>query len=102
MKAYRQFAQSVYGSIQRLNAEWGSIYKDFDDLEMPEFTQLRGMADIPRKHLWMSFCEKGYADMFHQMSTVIKEIDASARVGAEGSPMGDPKLTLDGLEMWGP
>ena len=97
LQAYQQFLQGSYRTIQQLNSEWGSNYQKFADIEVPDITQLRTLPDIPRKHLWMSFCEKGYADMYHQIAQAIKEIDPSARVGAEGSTMGDPELTLEGI-----
>jgi len=102
LQAYQQLLRGTYGTIQALNKEWGSNYQQFEEIPIADITKLNSMADIPQKHLWMHFCEKGYADMHHQVAQAIKEIDPTACVGAEGSPMGNPELTLAGLEMWGP
>ena len=103
LQAFDQYLQDTYkGDLALLNREWGSQYPRFDAIPATDIQQQLGTADIPRKHLWMSFCEKQYADAHHALSAEIKKIDPAARVGAEGSQPGNLEWTLDGLEMWGP
>jgi len=62
------------------------------------------MEGIPRKHLWMRFVEKLYADVHHIATAEIRKNDPDPKkiIGAEGSMMGDPEMTLPGQTMWGP
>jgi hypothetical protein len=103
LKAFQQYVQEVYGGdVQLMNREWGSTYARFDEIPAPDVQKPMAAQDIPRKNLWMNFCEKLYADAHHAVADAIKEIDPRARVGAEGSLPGNLEWMLDGLEMWGP
>lgn len=103
VKAFRQYLKDAYaGDISTLNREWGSSFPRFGDIPPVDVQKPMTMVDIPRKNLWMDFCEKVYADAFHVVGQGIKQVDSKARVGAEGSTPGNLELTIDGLEMWGP
>ncbi|NLO73868.1 MAG: hypothetical protein GX100_07160, partial [candidate division WS1 bacterium] len=103
LRAWRQYLNDTYGGdLALLNREWNSEHKSFDEISWVNVEEPLEMVDIPRKHLWMAFCEKQYADAHHAMAEAIREVDPEARVGAEGSLPGNLEETLKGLQMWGP
>lgn len=103
LRAFQQYVRDAYtNDIGSLNQEWGTSYRRFDEVPAPDVDRSMGIPDIPRKNLWMNFCEKLYADAHHMVTAEIKKQDPKARVGAEGSPPGNLELMLDGLGMWGP
>ncbi len=92
------------GDLALLNKEWSSNDKSFEEVTPPDMNTALPMKEIPRKLAWMRFIETLYASVHHQVSDVIKKNDPDPAkfIGAEGSKMGDPELTLPGLTMWGP
>jgi hypothetical protein len=100
--AWPKFLQSRYGSIAKLNREWGAEYSRFED--GPHFSpqQMRDKRMFPAWYEHRRFMEKQYADVHHFLAQTIKEIDPHAIVGAEGSVPGELEQTISGLEFWGP
>jgi hypothetical protein len=105
LKAFQAFVKAEYaGDLALLNREWGTNLATFDAITVPDLDKPIDMAGIPRKHLWMKFVEGLYADIHHRAAAAIRQGDPDPDkfIGAEGSKMGDPELTLPGLTMWGP
>ena len=105
LKAFQEFLKAEYaGDLALLNKEWKSSYASFEEITVPDMDKPFPMDGIPRKHLWMRFVEKLYADVHHRLAEDIRKNDPDPKkfIGAEGSMMGDPEMTLPGLTMWGP
>jgi hypothetical protein len=105
LKAFQEFLKEEYaGDLALLNKEWKSSYATFEEITVPDMDKPISMDGIPWKHLWMRFVEKLYADVHHRATEEIRKNDPDPKkfIGAEGSMMGDPEMTLPGLTMWGP
>ena len=105
LKAFQEFLKAEYaGDLALLNNEWKSSYASFEEITVPDMEKPFPMEAIPRKHLWMRFVEKLYADVHHRATAEIRKNDPDPKkiIGAEGSMMGDPEMTLPGQTMWGP
>ncbi len=105
LAAFRAFVRTTYGNdLALLNREWQTKLTSFDEVTVPDVDNPLGISEVPRKHLWMRFVEQLYADVYHQIAANIRAKDPAPGklIGAEGSMMGDPELTLEGLTMWGP
>lgn len=101
-KEYRRFLEKRYGTIARLNTEWGTPHANFVDVAHLNDKDARVVDNLPAWLDHRAFIEKEYADLHHFLAKCIKEIDPHARVGAEGSKAGNLEETIDGLEFWGP
>ena len=102
LPAFKEFEKTRYGTIDKLNAAWGTAYASFEDVE-----HLRMKDALEKKNYtaWMdhrAFVENTYADIHRFYSKIIKEYDPKAIVGAEGSNSGDLENTIRDLEFWGP
>jgi hypothetical protein len=99
---WSKYLQARYGSIAKLNAEWGGEYSRFEDV--PHFSpqEMRDKRMFPAWYEHRRFMEKQYADVHHFLAKTIKEIDPHAIVGAEGSVPGELEQTISGLGFWGP
>jgi hypothetical protein len=102
LQPFKDFEKARYGTIDRLNAAWGSSYQSFDQVD-----HLRMKDALEKKNYtaWMdhrAFVENVYADIHRFYSKIIKEYDPKAIVGAEGSGGGDLENTIRDLEFWGP
>jgi len=52
LKRYREWLANKYGTIGRLNEEWGGDYKDFEDVKFPEWKEQT--ANFVNFQLWRS------------------------------------------------
>ena len=105
LKAFQEFVKAEYGGdLALLNKEWKSNLAGFEAITVPDMDKPVAMDGIPRKHLWMRYVEKLYADVHHRAAEEIRKGDPDPKkfIGAEGSHMGDPEFTLPGMTMWGP
>ena len=105
LKAFQEFVKAEYGDdLALLNKEWKSNLAGFEAITVPDMDKPVEMDGLPRKHLWMRYVEKLYADVHHKAAEAIRKGDPDPKkfIGAEGSHMGDPEFTLPGLTMWGP
>jgi len=102
LPAFKEFQKARYGTIDKLNAAWGSAYASFEDVE---HLRMKDALDKKNYAAWMdhrAFIENTYADIHRFYSKIIKEYDPKAIVGAEGSSGGDLENTMRDLEFWGP
>lgn len=101
-KEFKEFLKKKYRTIERLNAQWESAYKSFDDIK---HYSLKEALEEKKFAAWFDhrqFMEKQYADIHHFLAEEIRKHDPGALVGAEGSVPGDLEQTIKGLEFWGP
>ena len=102
VQSFRERLRKQYGDIKALNDLWGSQYTSFDDIQLVPSDDALKQRLWPLVHEHMAFNEQEYADYHHFLRDVIKQQDAHAWVGAEGSVPGDLEQTIAGLEIWGP
>jgi len=103
VRAYQEYLRKIYaGDLAAMNREWSTNYTAFEAIAIPAFDKLKGLNDIPQKHLWMAFCEKEYTDLNNLAALTINRIDPRARAGAEGSGEGNMEDMLEHCRVWGP
>lgn len=95
---FRDFLKRRYGSIEKLNQEYGSDHADFKDV--PRYRSEQGSLPAQIDHLLATDDEWA---AFHQfLADEIRKHDPEGRVGAEGSEAGDMERMLDGVQVWAP
>jgi Beta-galactosidase trimerisation domain len=100
--AFRDFLKQKYGSIAKLNLEWGSSFADFSVVPHYTLKEAEAKKIFPAWFDHRQYIEKMYADIHHFLAREIKKYDPDAKVGAEGSVPGDLEQTISELEYWGP
>ena len=102
LKYFRDFVARQYGSVEALNREWDSAYKDFSEVPHLTLHEALALTNYPAWFDHRQYMEQMYADTHHFCRDVIRECDPRAVVGAEGSVPGDMELTMGKLDFWGP
>ena len=100
--SYRKWLHKKYGTIQRLNAAWGTSLEGFDQVTDTTTAEAQKTRHYTPYHDFETFREWLYADMHHEHMRRIQQGDPGAPVGAEGSQPGDLEVTLPGLGLWSP
>ena len=102
IQAFRQFLAERYGTVDRLNAEYGSQYKSFD--EVPRYREGEAVAQglVPAAVDHRMGVEDEWARYHHRLVSEICRRDPDAKVGAEGSHSGNLERMLEGVRFWGP
>jgi beta-galactosidase len=82
---FRAFAQKEYGTLDKVNAEWGTSYKTWDEIVPITLEQAKATGHLPqwvdhRRHM-----ESVYAGIYGYSRDVIRGVVPKARVGYEGS-----------------
>jgi len=101
-KSFREYLGKQYGTLEALNAAWGTDYAKWADVVLLPDDEAKKRGLWPMVHEHMAFNETEYADYHHFLADAIRGADPHARVGAEGSRPGDLEKTIDGLDLWGP
>lgn len=102
LEAYRLFLGRRYGTISRLNREYGSAYTSFADVPRLKESDAIDQDLIPALLDHRLGTEEEYALYHHDLVNALRELDPDARVGAEGSQAGNLERMLDGVQLWGP
>jgi len=85
---FRDYLKRTYGRLDALNAEWGSAYKTWAEIEPITLDQARKAKREGAFAQWADhrMCmEELYADIHKFCRDVIRQVDPGARVGDEGS-----------------
>jgi len=90
--AYRKWLAGQYGSIERLNATWGTSYKSFDEAEPASFEQIRGRHTKPplaRWNLsrwmdWRRYMDTQFADCLADLTRYTNTLDPRTPAGFVG------------------
>ena len=101
-KEFKEFLKRKYNSIDKLNTEWKSSYKSFEEVKHYTLKEAVEQKNFAAWYDHRQFMEKQYADIHHFLAEEIRRHDPGALVGAEGSVPGDLEQTIKGLEFWGP
>ncbi len=101
-KEFKSFLKGRYGTIGRLNEEWGTTYASFEDVKHFTMAEAKEAKNFPAWFDHRKFMERQYADVHHYLAEEITKIDPDAIVGAEGSVPGDLEESITGQKFWGP
>lgn len=111
LRAYQHYLGGVYGTVARLNAEWGTQYKAFGDIELldakdPSEAAARTAGNTARWFDRQAFESRNFLDYCTRWSKAIAALDPQARTGFEGAGRLDRADDLEGfigrLGFWSP
>jgi len=103
MKAYQKYLASQYGSIERLNREWGANYKSFEEVPRLKPEEAKAKRHVPAMIAHRDAKEMVWREMFAFLRQKIRdEYDPKALVGAEGSETHDLEAIVSALDVWAP
>lgn len=101
---FQNYLKLQYGSIGALNAEYGSDYRDWDQIEQIDFLSAIQSGQFP---LWSDFrrnMDTVWANFFARAKKTIAEVSPAAKVGTEAAddPGHQPTTTpgLGGDDWW--
>ncbi len=100
--AFAAHLKERYQTVEKLNAAWGTSYRNFEAVEHLSPKTMREKSLFPMWYEHRRFMEKQYADVHHYLADCIKAHDPHALVGAEGSVPGNLEQTMEKLDFWGP
>lgn len=100
--AFHDFLKTRYTTIEALNKEWGTSYKNFEEITRSTPDEMLKKGEFSLLYAHRRFMETQYAETHNFLARAIKAIDPRALVGAEGSVPGDIELTTKELDFWGP
>src|SRR6185295_7449580 len=89
---YRKFLESMYGSIEALNAEHGSAYKSFDAVEPRSYEAVReqikpdrlGKLNLSPWCDWRTYMDTQWSDALAELTRTANEIDPETPAGYVG------------------
>ena len=90
--AYRKWLATTYGGIDRLNATWGTSYKDFSDAEPVSFEDVRRAHTKPpfakwnlaRWVDWRAYMDTQFADCLAELARYANTLDPTTPAGFVG------------------
>jgi len=95
---YREWLKKTYGTIEKLNAEWGATYQDFAEARPVSFEDVRGAHVAPplakwnlaRWMDWRSYMDTQFADCLATLARFTNTLDPSAPAGFVGGQQAAP------------
>jgi len=72
-RAFRQWVQEEYGTIERVNAEWGTAYPGFEDIEIPLLAAMKGATNPARWVDFRLFMEREWANAYAAAHRAVRE-----------------------------
>jgi len=89
---YRKFLESMYGSIDRLNAQYGTTYSSFDAVEPKSYEDVReqlkpdslGRVNLSAWCDWRSAMDSSWVDVLADLTRTANAIDPSVPAGYVG------------------
>ena len=102
LQAFKQFLEKRYGTIERLNEEYGSQYATFE--EVPRYKEAEAIEEgnIAALIDHRLGTDDEWANYHRDLVEAVRKLDPNARVGAEGSQSGDMERMLDVVQLWSP
>lgn len=83
-KRFRAWLRNLYGTLERMNAEYRSKYASWDEVEALPFVEAAKRRRIP---LWVdfrAFMEDQFVNLHLYAKAEVEEIDPGAVIGSEG------------------
>ncbi len=111
MKAYRGYLKEVYGSVEKLNASWGSTYRSFDEVALlqagdNQASEAKRQKNYPRWYDRQAFRSWNYVQYCKRFAAAYRAMDPQARTGFEGAGRfgsgDDIDLFVREVEFWSP
>ena len=100
--ALNAFLQRRYATLDQLNAAWGTRFSSWEEVE-PAYKAVDGDAgSFVRMHECIACGEHLFAENIRTQREAIEKVNPPGVVGPEGSPIGNPELTLAQATFWGP
>ena len=94
---FREWLKEVYGSINRLNEEWGTDFKSWEEVVPMTTEEAQAHGNYAPWADHRTFMEITFADIFKFIKELIKELDPSAIVGITGTQAPYPH---NGCDWW--
>ncbi len=89
LAAYRQYLNAQYGAIEQLNAEWGTNYKSFDDVDLLDhkdnMEEAASKTCFPRWYDRQAFARMNLAQFSHRFGVAYRALDPESHCGFEGT-----------------
>ncbi|MCK5803842.1 MAG: beta-galactosidase trimerization domain-containing protein, partial [Lentisphaeria bacterium] len=98
--AFHTFLEQEYGTIVKLNAEYGASYKSFDDIEPATLDEAR--EDPALRCLWIDFrrrMDRNWVEIQEFCRTTLQAVVPNARTGYEGTDY-DTHATLNAFDLY--
>lgn len=103
LPAFRKFVEKKYGTIAKLNENWGTSFKSFAEVPHRPLAVSLKEKSFAEWNDHYEYMEKMFADVHHYTAKLIKARDPHAKVGLEGTFGGhNIELMMEGLDWWGP
>jgi hypothetical protein len=109
--AYRKYLAGVYGTIDALNASWGSAYRGFDEVRLLDpndnlAAEAKRRRNYPRWYDREAFRSWNYVQYCKKYAAAYRKIDPNALTGFEGAGRfgrgDDIDLFVRELGFWSP
>ncbi len=90
LNAYRKYLEQEYGSVEALNASWGSTYGSFDEIELLDPKDNDG-AEAKRQGIYARWYDRqafqcyNICQYYKQFGDAYRQIDPKAWTGFEGA-----------------
>jgi len=96
--AYREWLEAQYGTVERLNATWGTSYKAFGEAEPVSFEAVRSRHTAPpfaRWNLsrwmdWRRYMDTQFADCLAELTRFTNRLDPATPAGFVGGQQPSP------------
>jgi len=83
-KSFREYAKDVYGSLEALNASWGTRFKNWDGVTGITLQEAKANGQYVRWAHHRRHMEIGYSQWIGKLVDHFKSADPNAKVGVEG------------------
>ncbi len=101
-EVFGDFLKRRYDSIDELDAAWKTSYTAWEEAEPGGGVEDGSAASFVRYHDSLSCGESLHAERCREGRESVEKTNPQGVVGPEGSPVGDPELTLPEVTFWGP
>jgi len=88
LKAFRTYLARQYGSVEALNASWGTSYSSFDQAMPLSLEDALDKKQYPRWADHRMYMDELFVKIHRDAKSIIRTVDPEARVGFEG-PLSD-------------
>ncbi|MCS7191482.1 MAG: beta-galactosidase [Armatimonadetes bacterium] len=99
-RAFREYVRQRYGTLERLNAEWGTQFASWDEVEPIPYERCRKEGKIAAGIDLRMFNERSYADLHEMLRQFIRKFDPQARTASELGMIGDVPYFFDRIDFF--
>ena len=95
---FRIYVKRIYGNIEKLNKEYGTHYKSFDEVKGMPLEQAADAELIPMWIDYRLFTEEEFINWFRLCIDMIRQYDPQAIIGSEGYVY--PERSISGFNFY--